>query len=319
MIGTGAALVASSAGLLGPGGSEDPIVRLSAAVGRAVRLEQRSQYGALVAVLPGILGDAHHALYAGARASAVAAGHLATIQMVEAFVFIKHDRQQEALVAATDGLRAAQLSGDHVLVGAVLRCLAEAHLRAGDFELACDLASESAAHVGRAGLTTAEAIAVQGAGLLSAATSCARAGDRVEATRLLVNALNAADQLATDIVGRVVFGPTNVAIHRVAFEVELGDPRAALRFASQFHPERGRGMEERRARYLIDVARAHVAMRQDRQAVEALIAGELISSEEIHTHRHTKALIAEMLRRERRGAVADLRPLATRCKAIEML
>jgi hypothetical protein len=124
--------------------------------------------------------------------------------------------------------------------------------------------------------------------------------------------------VATDIVGTVVFGPTNVAIHRVAFEVELGDPRAALRQASQFHPERGRGMEERRARYLIDVARAHVAMRQDRQAVEALTAGEFISSEEIRTHRHTKDLIAVMLHRERRGAVADLRPLATRCKAAEM-
>ena len=76
-----------------------------------------------------------------------------------------------------------------------------------------------------------EALAVQGAGLLSAASACARSGHRAEAMQLLAAAERCAEELRHDYVGSVIFGPTNVAIHRVAFEVELGDPVEALRKA----------------------------------------------------------------------------------------
>ena len=295
----------------------DDLERLQRGVDRIVRLEQRSQYAALTAVLPGVIAAVETAIgEASGGAQRHVARQLGTAKMVAAFVLIKHDAPDDAKTAATEALRLAQGADDQVLVTAVLRCLAEAHLRADDFALATDLAIEAAAHLARAGLNEPEAVAVQGAGLLTAATACARSGDRVEATRLLLEAQRSADQISSDHIGTVVFGPTNLAIHRVAFEVELGDPRTALRHARQFRPEIGRGMEERRARYLIDVARAHVLMGQDDEAVKALLAGEAISAEEIRTHRHSRAAITELLHRERRGATPALRPLAARCRLL---
>ncbi len=92
--------------------------------------------------------------------------------------------------------------------------------------------------------------------LLSAATARARACDRHAAYELLGAANTQADRLGEEVVGTVVFGPTTAAIHHMAFEVELGDLIQALKFADQMRVEDGRGLEERRSRYLIDVARA---------------------------------------------------------------
>ena len=51
------------------------------------------------------------------------------------------------------------------------------------------------------------------------------------------------------------FGPTNVALHAVAVEVELGNAAEALRLANQVNA--ASLSSERQARFLVDVARAH--------------------------------------------------------------
>ena len=296
--------------------SADAVAALDAAVARAVRLEQRSQYAALSALLPGLIGEAERAVAdAASIGDSGVARHLAMARTVEAFVLVKQDQAHEAQGAAAAAVSVAQEANNPVLVGTALRCLAETHMRGETYDVAADLAVEGASHIGRHRASDPVAIAVQGAGLLTAATACARAGERQAAHDLLEAAAVCADELGNDHIGSVVFGPTNVAIHRVAIEVELGDPIEALRQAGGFKARPRSGLNERQARYLLDVARAQAETGQSANAVATLLQAESIAPEEIHTHRHSKTVLAGLLAK-RGGVSMELRPLAQRCGAL---
>jgi len=94
--------------------------------------------------------------------------------------------------------------------------------------------------------------------------------------------------------------------------VAVGTLRQAKRVGPQLPP----GFEERRARYLIDLARALSARRRDVEAVRALLEAERAVPEEVRTHRLTRSVLIDLIGRERRGAVPELRPLARRCGAL---
>ncbi len=288
--------------------------RYGAAVARAGRLEQSSQYGALGVLLPGLDAEGVR-LYADADGVLTArfAELLGTIRVISAFVLVKQDLPAEANAKANEALKLAQQTNSPVFVGTALRCLSETHMRDQNYEIACDLAVEGATQIDRQGAKDPEAIAVQGAGLLSAATACARAGQRKPAMELLDAAHRCAGGLGHDYIGAVMFGPTNVAIHRVALEVELGDPIAALRHAEAFAVRDRPGLNERQARYLIDVARALAATGQHRDAMAALLHAEAISPEETRTHRLSKGVVAELVTVERSGSPLGIQPLAQRC------
>ena len=166
------------------------------------------------------------------------------------------------------------------------------------------------------GCAVGQALAVQGAALLTAASACARNGERQSAMELLDAANLCADELRHDHIGAVVFGPTNVAIHRVAFEVELDDPIAALRHAEQTRMPSGNAMAERQARYLLDVARAQAQLNQGADAVATMLEAESIAAEEIRTHRHSQTVLAGLLDSRQGGVSMELRPLAQRCGAL---
>ena len=313
-----AATGVAAAGHLLPNMDQPPLIKLRAAVDRAVRFEHRSQYAALRSTLPSLVAHAHEVVEAHEGASRQEAERLlSNAQLVEAFTLIKHDLPTEAIATATAALTTAHASGDPVAVGAALRCLSETHLRGGDYDLATDLGIEGAAVIERADAPGVEATAVRGACLLSAATARARAGDRRSAFELLAAAAHQADRLGQELIGTVVFGPMNVAIHHVAFEVELNDPIQALKYADAFRVEDGRGLEERRSRYLIDVARAHAARGQDDEAILTLLHAESISPEETRTHRLTRATLIDLVDRRPVRMATGLTPLAERCGVIE--
>lgn len=293
------------------------IQSLESAIGRTVRLEQRSQYAALSAVLPAVIVDAERTVASTAgRLQLEATRQLVMAKMVAAFVLIKLDRPDDAQATATDALTAAHAVNDPVLVGTVLRCLAETHMRGGTYELAADLAVEGASHIARHGATDPAALAAQGAALLTAATAFARHGERQPAMELLEAATRCSDEIRHDVIGSIVFGPTNVAIHRVALEIELGDPIEALRHADQNWLTTNPAMAERRARYLLDVARAQAQLDHGADAIETLLAAESIASEEIRTHRHSRSVLTGLVEGSRSGLSMELRPLAQRCGAL---
>jgi hypothetical protein len=301
----------------GPPGSNE-LDQLRSAIERATRLERASQYAAVNAVLPGLIVEAEHmSSEASDRHRQEGAGLLSRARALRAWVLIKEDRTSEAESETRTALAGARHAEDPVLVGATLRCLGETHMRAGRYDLACDLAVEAAEVIERSQTTGQDALVIQGAGYLSAATACARRGDGRGADELLEAAQAFADRLGRDVSGAAVFGPSNVAIHRVAIPIDLGDPATALQWAERISFHLPAGLGERWARYLIDVARALVAHRRDAEATDALLEAETIAAEEVRSHRLTRSVLTDLLARERRSSTPELRPLASRCGALE--
>jgi hypothetical protein len=146
--------------------------------------------------------------------------------------------------------------------------------------------------------------------------ACARGGDAVAAHHLIDAADACAGQLGRDVSGPAIFGPANVAIHRVAVPMDLGDSGSALRWAETKPAQVPVGMQERHARYLIDIARAYAARKRDADAVQALWEAEQAAAEEVRGHRLTRSVLADLLGRERKGAIPGLRDLAERCGAL---
>jgi hypothetical protein len=112
-----------------------------------------------------------------------------------------------------------------------------------------------------------------------------------------------------------VFGPTNVAIHQVAIAIELGDAQGAIRHISTVRLDRlPTSLTERRARFLIDVARSYAHVRDDVAAIYALLQAETIAPDELRHHRLTHELVPQLLVRE--SWTSELRALATRCNLL---
>jgi hypothetical protein len=71
---------------------------------------------------------------------------------------------------------------------------------------------------------------------------------------------------------------------------------------------------ERRARMLIDLARAHAQRRQVDEAVSTLLEAETIAPEQIRNHRIVRQLVSDLLTMHEPPR-ADLRELADRVGA----
>jgi hypothetical protein len=105
------------------------------------------------------------------------------------------------------------------------------------------------------------------------------------------------------------FGPANVRLYEIAVAVELGDAGRALRAATAVE---ARGLSaERRARMLIDVARAHAQRRQVGEAVTALLQAEEITPEQVRGHALVRQLVSDLLTMQD-SASTELRDLAKR-------
>ena len=111
------------------------------------------------------------------------------------------------------------------------------------------------------------------------------------------------------------FGPANVALHEIAVAVELGDAGRALRSAAAVDTS---GLSaERRARMLIDVARAHAQRRQVSEAVAALRQAEGITPEQVRAHDRVRQLVSDLTAMQD-PPLAELRDLAERVGAAKL-
>ena len=108
------------------------------------------------------------------------------------------------------------------------------------------------------------------------------------------------------------FGPANVALYEIAVAVDLGDAGRALRAAATVDTT---GLSaERRARMLIDVARAHAQRRQIHEAVATLREAEETTPEQVRSHELVRQLVSDLLTMQDPPA-SELRDLAERLTA----
>lgn len=202
---------------------------------------------------------------------------LAEAYQMAAAMLVKVGDPGAGWVAADRAIAAGERCGDRALV--LAGQLRMAHTLLGSKEKA--LARHGLA---RATQTAGDVAESNDLGLISLVGSCALLLGILDArdgkSRAAARDLRIASRLATRL-GRdrndygTEFGPTNVAMHAVAIAVELGNGQQALDRAKQVNPE---GLSpERQARFLVDVARAHVLTKSSRGAVLALLNAEQIA------------------------------------------
>jgi hypothetical protein len=298
-----------------------PLEDLRASVDLAFRLDLASRRSILGATLPGLIGDAEHLVgHVSGDTTVQALRVLADVYGIACWTLIKADDAQVAWVAAERSLHAARRANDPLRIAIATRCLSEAHMRAGRLDVATRIATEAPLRLSAVPDEDMDgALSVRGAALLSAAASAARAQDEHDAREALAAANACARQLGEDRTDLgIAFGPTNVAIHRVVVAIELGDAKAARRYADQVDlAPLPTWLGERRSRFLIDLARAQAQMRDDIEALRTLLRAENTAPEEARSHRLTRGLVRELLSRERRSSSPGLRAFATRCGVLD--
>ena len=219
---------------------------------------------------------------------------LASTYQAAASMLVKLDDQGAGWIAADRAISAGERCGDRGLVLAGQLRMARTFLDAEERDLA--------RHVLREGISAASDLRqTDDLGLLALGGACAqllavidaRNGEGEAARRNIEIAQRLAGQLGGDRNDYdTEFGPTNVAMHRVAIEVELGNGEAALREARKVPA--GVLSPERQARYLVDVARAHAQRRDIASALQTIEAAEAIAPEEIAELSRVRQLVADL-------------------------
>jgi transcriptional regulator with XRE-family HTH domain len=290
---------------------------LRRAVATVMQASLSSDYAQLAQSLPRLIGQIELANLQARDDRFPVQRLLSDVYAIAGWTLIKADSPAAAWVAARRAIQFAEHADDMLRSAAATRCLAEVYMRARSLQEASRTAFFAATCLDTVQVQErGTVLCLRGAALLSAAAASARRGDRREAT----TALKAADVCATELNEErcdlgTVFGPTNVAIHQVAVAVELRDASEALRHIPKVNLSRMPSqLAERRARFLIDVARSYTQLRDDAAALDALLQAEAIAPDELRNHRLTREMVRDLLLRERRSS--GLRALANRCKRL---
>lgn len=107
------------------------------------------------------------------------------------------------------------------------------------------------------------------------------------------------------------FGPTNVSMHAVAVAVELGNGQQAIDRAAHVR-DTAQLSPERQARYLVDVARAHVLTRSLQNAVLELTRAEQIAPQELAESPLVETILDDIDALLKRRIIPGLRELRQR-------
>ncbi|MFC6015212.1 helix-turn-helix transcriptional regulator [Plantactinospora solaniradicis] len=158
-------------------------------------------------------------------------------------------------------------------------------------------------------------LSAHGALLLLAALIAARQRQTPDANLRLTEAQGLATKLKTD-QNRLWtgFGPTNVVIHTVSAAVKAGNRDRAIEIGAMLDTSRlPAALIGRRAQVYLDLAAA-TAMTSDggSLAVLHLLEAERVAPESVRVNVQARALLLDLLSKERRAATPGLRPLAQR-------
>jgi acyl-CoA reductase-like NAD-dependent aldehyde dehydrogenase len=147
---------------------------------------------------------------------------------------------------------------------------------------------------------------------LVAAMAAVRNGDAWSARdRLREKARPAAERVGDGNVCWTVFGPTNVGLHEVSLEVEAGEAAEALRLADRVDTARSPSIE-RRATFLLELARCYEQRREDPAVLLHLLSAERQAPEDMHYNLLARDLVRGLVKRARPSYAAEARGLAGR-------
>jgi transcriptional regulator with XRE-family HTH domain len=298
-------------------GEPTSLDELSSNVAEVWDAYQDSRYGFATRRLPLLLADALIAAqtYQGQQREQ-AHRLMAMTYQGAAMVLTKLGETDLAWIAADRGLAAAQQSGDAVVTGSLFRSVAHCLLSNGRFDAAVQLVGDAGEYL-RPGLSEAspEFLSIYGTLFLAGSMASARADDRATTRTFLDEAERAADRLGTD-ANHVwtAFGPTNVAIHRVATAAELGDMQVAVDLGPRINTA---GLPtERRTRHNLEVARALSAYNRVDDALVKVLEAESWAPEQVRSHYLARELVLTWVRGQRGRPSRNLADLADRLHVV---
>ncbi|MFD7861421.1 helix-turn-helix domain-containing protein [Streptomyces sp. NPDC059783] len=298
-----------------------PATVLAERVTKANRLYHAAEYGSLAVGLPTLLADLHAAAEAADGAARRAllklladAYHPACTMLLKNLgytdlAFIAVTRAAEAIAELDDPVYSA-LSGffhTHVLMaaGSPTQALVQATAAASTLE----------AH-----LTSPDAHALLGELHLISATSLTQDRQRPGNTRTedvrghLAEATKLAARTGETRAWHLNFGPTNVGIHKVSLNTDLGLHAVAVTAGGGVRPETLADAPGRQAAFHADLGRSLAHLRgREAQAVAALLTAEEIAPQRIHANAPVRNTVEYLADRQLSAhAARDLRGLAHR-------
>jgi transcriptional regulator with XRE-family HTH domain len=214
-----------------------------------------------------------------------------------------------SLVAADRAVTCALDADDPDLAGAAAWNLAMILSAQGELERAravVDRAvTELRPHLDR---PSSARLAVFGGLHLLGATDAARQDKATEAHQMLDIATEVAAKTGETNHFRMVFGPTNVALHRVSTAVELGHTREAQELAERVAVHATSAVE-RRVTFHLDAARCYVGRHNDVAAVHMVQHIHRESPEELRYSVLVRQTLRQLRDRAKPSIEPDLRPL----------
>ncbi len=295
-----------------------PLAELDQQVTQLWDAYQASRFGFVTGRLPIVLDHLQGATEAYDGDDLVASRRLLGLSyQLAAVQLTKLGEVELAGIAADRGLSTVRDIGDATVIGSLFRGVVHAVLAGGRFREAVALTEQAAAHLQPELRHASPALlSVYGTLFLAGAMAASRANDAATAAAFLGEANEAARRLGGDANHMwTAFGPTNVAIHRVATAGELGDIQVALDLGPRV--DTTAMPMERRVRHALEVARAYSVRNRTAEALATLLHAERMAPEQVRYHFLSRQLVLSWIRQQRGRPAANLVDLARRLKVLD--
>ncbi|MGH7881743.1 MAG: helix-turn-helix domain-containing protein [Candidatus Dormibacteraceae bacterium] len=294
-----------------------PTERLQDELDEVMKAYQSSNYSLMIKRLPFLLANTISATssYKGKELSS-SQSILALSYQAAAAILTKLGEQNLAWIAADRGLVAAQQAGEATVIGSLFRSVVHTLQSTGRFSAAIQLTNDAASYM-QPGLSQAspEYLSVYGMLFLAGSMASSRGSDRQTTRIFLSEAAETARRLGKDDNQLwTAFGPTNVAIHRVATASELGDAQIAVDLGPQINTSQL--PVERQARHTLEIARAYSDWNQPEKALFLLLSAEKLAPEQVRYHFLSRQLVKRWITNSRTGPNRQLIGLAQRLRVV---
>jgi len=294
-----------------PDGYTADTSRLQAQVAYAWSAFELADYQVVSRTLPDLLLAAQRCHVT--QESTETARILAEVYQITASTLRKLGEYELAWLAGDRGVALAERTGEPILAALTGFRVANALMSIGRAGAAFDL-NVSYASMLEPGLRTEADRSVYGHILLQAAMAAASGGDAI-GVRDMVGEAKAVARHVPDQANhhRLSFGPTNVGLHQVAALVSLGEGGLAVEAGGTLD-DAGIGAlrRERRATYLIDIARGYSQWGKRDEALEKLLEAEALAPREVNCRPVARNTIENLIQRSRGKLPGALQSLAER-------
>ncbi len=294
-----------------PDGHTADISRLRAQVAYVWSAFELADYQVVSRSLPDLLLDAQRCHVT--QETADTARSLAEVYQITASTLRKLGEYELAWLAGDRGVALSERTGEPILAALTGFRVANALMSIGRAGAAFDLNVSYASRL-EPSLRTEADRSVYGHILLQAAMAAASGGDAI-GVRDMVNEAKTVARHVPDQANhhRLSFGPTNAGLHHVAALVSLGEGGLAVEVGAAIDQAEIRMLRrERRATYLIDIARGYSQWGKRDEALEKLLEAEALAPREVNCRPVARNTIENLIQRSRGKLPGALQSLAER-------